>query len=153
MVEFISLPTTALELLKQTSNRTCRNCRQIPDEPAVCLCCGEVFCVAKLNCARINGNPVGVCTSHAQLCGGGQSLFVLPQKPEILAISGGCIGFWPGPYVDKRGEISELRKTVWLTLSDQRIDELKRLMMHGNIGKDILKRNAMSGSYVLPNQL
>ena len=150
---FPHMPDTILELVKQTLDKRCSNCKSVPEEAAVCMTCMKVFCVAKMNCGRGRGQA-GICTKHAEACGGGQALFMLPFSSQLLAVSVPYIAFMDGLYVDKRGECSDVRKTVWLKLNERRLDELRRSFLRGTIINEIFSVNDKKVyEFVMPNQL
>jgi hypothetical protein len=149
-VRFIQLPSKIIDLVKSTIQRQCANCKKLPEEPAVCLVCNEILCVA---CDACKKGTEGECSRHAKKCGEGQGLCILPFSSGILAISESRCGLWDGPYLDARGENDHgMRRSVNLTLNQRRLDELHRMLVRGTIDIEIVRHNERTGRYV-PTQL
>lgn len=118
----ITLPSDYSELINAASLFTCPNSEG--DEartPAMCLVTGKMLCSQSYCCqTELDGQQVGACTAHAQLCGFGACLFLRVRECKLLLMAGkskGC--FLPPPYVDAYGETDQgLRRGDPLHLCD-----------------------------------
>jgi E3 ubiquitin-protein ligase UBR1 len=63
--EVIGLPTRLDVLLELASKYHCSDCHQVPDEPAMCLFCGEIVCSQTRCCAQ---DGVGEMNLHRNTC-------------------------------------------------------------------------------------
>jgi len=106
----ISLPSDYSELINAASLFTCPNSEG--DEartPAMCLVCGKLLCSQSYCCqTELEGQQVGACTAHGQVCGLGACLFLRVRECKLLLMAGkskGC--FLPPPYVDAYGETDQ----------------------------------------------
>ena len=148
LVDFIPLPAKLTDLIKITLTRTCARCNTRPDDPAICLICGEMVCLDS-DCCRSSGGSEGECTQHARICGAGQGVFILPFASIVLAIAAPRNCIWEGPYEDAHGEPdSYLKRSCKLTLSQRRLDQMRLLYTRASIPIEIVRQNEISGRYV-----
>ena len=151
LVEFINLPEKLTDLIRMTINRTCEKCKTKPQDPAICLLCGALLCLDSDCCKGPKGE--GECTRHAESCGAGQSVFILPYASIVVAVASPRNCIWDGPYEDSHGEPdSYMKRSCKLTLSQHRLDRMRLLYTRGSIPIEIVKQNQITGRYV-PRQL
>jgi hypothetical protein len=151
VVPFINLPKNLVDLIKLVIDKPCIRCKQCPQDPAVCLLCGELVCLDADCCKSDSGE--GECTQHAKKCGAGQGVFVLPYASVVVAVGHPRNCIWEGPYEDSHGEPdSYLKRSCKLTLSQHRLDQMRMFYTRGTIPMEIVKQNQITGRYV-PRQL
>ncbi len=147
----VGIPDKLTDLIKETVGRICMTCGTAPNEPALCLLCNEIVCLDSDCCRSSNGE--GECTSHAQQCGAGQGLFLLPYASIVVAVGYPRNCIWDGPYVDSHGEPdSYLKRSCQLRLSRNKLDQMRLAYTRGTIPVEIVKQNQVTGRYV-PRQL
>jgi hypothetical protein len=151
LVEFIKLPEKLTDLIRETMKRSCEKCKSKPQDPAICLLCGAVLCLDSDCCKGPEGE--GECTQHAEKCGAGQGVFILPYASIVVAVASPRNCIWDGPYEDSHGEPdSYMKRSCKLTLSQRRLDQMRLLYTRGCIAIEIVKQNQITGRYV-PRQL
>jgi hypothetical protein len=151
LVEFIKLPEKLTDLIGMTINRNCDKCKTQPQDPAICLLCGTLVCLDSDCCRGPEGE--GECTKHAETCGAGQGVFILPYASIVVAVASPRNCIWEGPYEDSHGEPdSYMKRTCKLTLSQHRLDQMRLFYTRGSIPIEIVKQNQITGRYV-PRQL
>merc|ERR1711924_27683 len=62
------LPHTFTDLYKRLSSKVCWTTRAFPEDPAICMLCGELLCAGTQCCKR---DGVGAPTQHVRTCGAG----------------------------------------------------------------------------------
>ena len=151
LVEFIPLPETLIDLIQHTLDRVCSRCKTRPQEPAICLVCGDMLCLDSDCCKSEEGE--GECTQHAKICGAGQGVFILPFTSIVVAVGCPRNCIWEGPYEDSHGEPdSYLKRSCMLRLSQRRLDQMRLFYTRGTIPMEIVRQNQLTGRYV-PRQL
>ena len=117
----------------------CATTRAFPEEPAVCLLCGELLCAGS-QCCKQNG--VGALTRHAGTCGAGVGLFLLVHKCTTVIVRGSYAAYSVSPYVDAHGEEDpSLKRGRPLGLDAERVRHLwKMLASHGIAGEVVRER-------------
>ncbi|TID14161.1 hypothetical protein CANINC_004807 [Pichia inconspicua] len=113
---------------------------QKPDDPAICLFCGEVMDLQK----NRYGDDYGSCTMHIkwECMNGGKGIFFIPRSNCCLLLDNGKGSFIDGPYRDDYGEIDkEYKKGHEVHLSKKRYKELmKRVWLNHNIPNTIAQK-------------
>eukprot|EP00919_Chromeraceae_sp_WS-2016_P056765 GHVR01134660.1.p1 GENE.GHVR01134660.1~~GHVR01134660.1.p1 ORF type:complete len:139 (+),score=31.28 GHVR01134660.1:265-681(+) len=122
-----------------------------PTESAICLYCGAVVCMgvnSACGCGKTAAGIAGVinakgeCTRHAETCGGGNGLFIVPSWGAALSVSSGKCGFTSEPYADKFGEGDlKLRRGRPLSLVPHRLKRLQTLLTTGELHADLLQNS------------
>eukprot|EP01061_Rhynchopus_euleeides_P035339 TRINITY_DN5953_c0_g1_i3.p1 TRINITY_DN5953_c0_g1~~TRINITY_DN5953_c0_g1_i3.p1 ORF type:complete len:1633 (+),score=526.58 TRINITY_DN5953_c0_g1_i3:646-4899(+) len=122
--------------------RTPGKCGKIPEDPVLCLSCGDVVCSrSKSKCSCYDPSDPskgGACQQHAMRCGGGQSLFLSIKTTTLLAIDGPryCDKV-PSPYVDSFGEDDPgLQRGRPLYFKADRYKRVQQLAAFGMYGFD-----------------
>ena len=110
--------------------------------PAMCLICGEIMCSQSYCCqVSIGGRPepVGACTAHTRICGGGVGIFLRIRECRIVLLSSpskGCL--IPSPYVDQYGETdAHLSRGNPLHLCPEKYRKIYTLWLNHNIPQKI----------------
>jgi hypothetical protein len=151
LVKFLHLPENLVDLIRIVIDKPCNRCGTCPQDPAVCMLCGELVCLDSECCKSEQGE--GECTRHAKECGAGQGVFILPFASIVVAVGYPRNAIWEGPYEDSHGEPdSYLKRSCKLKLSQHRLDQMRLLYTRGSIPIEIVRQNQISGRYV-PRQL
>jgi E3 ubiquitin-protein ligase UBR2 len=139
----INLPHDYTELINNVSTFTCPN--YLSDEsrvPAMCLTCGEIMCSQSYCCqTTIEGHssPVGACTAHTEVCGGGVGIFLRVRECKVVLLAGpskGC--FIQPPYVDQYGETDAgLRRGNPLHLCPDKYRKIYKLWLNHSVPQEI----------------
>ena len=139
----IHLPQDYTELVNKVSTFSCPSF--MSDEsrvPVMCLICGEVMCSQSYCCqTNIEGHPtpVGACTAHTLVCGGGVGIFLRVRECKVVLLAGtskGC--FILPPYVDQYGETDPgLRRGNPLKLDREKYRKIYKLWLNHSIPQEI----------------
>jgi E3 ubiquitin-protein ligase UBR2 len=137
----VALPQDYSELINSLSSFTCP--KSIADDsrvPAMCLVCGQIMCSQSYCCqTTLDGEQVGACTAHAEICGAGNGMFLRVRECKIVLLSGrkkGC--FIPPPYLDEYGEIDlNLRRGNPLKLCPARLHKIHKIWLNHRIPEEI----------------
>lgn len=97
--KLMHLPHLYQDLLQRYIKQKCPECRNVPDEPALCLLCGRLCSPSWKFCCRENG-----CQSHAVACGAGVGVFLLIRRTTIWLQRSARQAPWPSLYLDAFGE-------------------------------------------------
>ena len=97
----VALPTRFTDLYTQLAGCTCAKTHKLPEEPAVCLLCGELLCAGS-QCCKVNG--IGALTRHVAECSAGCGMFLLVHKCTTVLLRGPHAAYSSSPYVDDHGE-------------------------------------------------
>ena len=81
----VTLPHRFTDLYKQLSACKCKVTHNAPEEPAICLVCGEVLCAGTACCKR---DGIGALTRHVRTCGAGVGLFLLVNRTHTVLLRG-----------------------------------------------------------------
>ncbi|CAM6105290.1 unnamed protein product [Calypogeia fissa] len=142
------LPEVFQELVLQNLTVACLNCGRIPREPAICLVCGNLFCLGA-ECCNIDG--MGECYRHADKEGAGLGLYLLMRSTRLVLLRSNRVCTAPSLYLDLHGEEDAyLKRGHPLRLSHLRLNEIKRLWLTAAFDHDthILHKSHM-GAKVL----
>eukprot|EP00917_Polyrhabdina_sp_WS-2016_P024803 GHVP01053570.1.p1 GENE.GHVP01053570.1~~GHVP01053570.1.p1 ORF type:complete len:1990 (+),score=323.49 GHVP01053570.1:85-6054(+) len=133
------------EILRAGIGRNCPKCSTQPSAPALCVLCGAVVCIEGDCCS----GPEGEATTHARLCGGGQSLFLAVTRGVLVAVDAPLCGVWDLPYVDSYGETDPhwKRGRMPLTLHRPSLEELRRILMTGEVARAIVRHNEKHSTF------
>ena len=108
----------------------------------MCLICGEVMCSQSYCCQTStsgHSSPVGACTGHTEICGGGVGIFLRVRECKVVLLAGpskGC--FIQSPYVDQYGETDPgLRRGNPLHLCPQKYRKIYKLWLNHGIPQEI----------------
>ncbi|XVF55280.1 hypothetical protein PTKIN_Ptkin06aG0024300 [Pterospermum kingtungense] len=97
--KLMSLPRVYQNLLQRYIKQCCPYCKNVLDEPALCLFCGRLCSPSWKSCCRESG-----CMAHAMDCGAGIGVFLLIRRTTILLQRCARQASWPSPYLDAFGE-------------------------------------------------
>lgn len=97
--KLMRLPHVYEDLLQRYIKQKCVGCKNVLDDPALCLLCGRVCSPNWKSCCRESG-----CQTHAMACGAGTGVFLLIRKTTILLQRCARQAPWPSPYLDAFGE-------------------------------------------------
>ncbi|KAJ0962441.1 hypothetical protein J5N97_030269 [Dioscorea zingiberensis] len=96
----MQLPRLYQDLLQRYVKQQCSHCKSVPDEPALCLICGELCSPSWKNCCRVYR-----CLEHAMVCGAGVGVFLLVRRDyNLTAKIYRRKPFRPSLYLDAYGE-------------------------------------------------
>ncbi|CAG8513156.1 17357_t:CDS:2, partial [Dentiscutata heterogama] len=128
--ELVGLPKRLDSLFEESMRRTCKKCKSVPNDPALCLLCGTFVCSQSYCCSD---ETRGECYIHAKSCGGDIGIYLLVKKCVILLLhlENGC--FQNAPYLDTHGEVDlGLKRGRPQFLNQKRYDEIRKLWLtHG----------------------
>ncbi|KAG0262024.1 hypothetical protein DFQ27_002579 [Actinomortierella ambigua] len=132
--ELVGLPRRLDALFEQSIKFICPECKTVPADPALCLCCGTIVCCQSFCCLDgLDEDSRGECNIHAATCTGAIGVYLLIKKCVILLLHArnGC--FHPAPFLDEHGEADlGLRRGRPQFLNPLRYDDLRRLWLtHG----------------------
>eukprot|EP00667_Euglena_gracilis_P000130 EG_transcript_130 len=125
----IGLPGLYQHLAQKYHHVRCKRCpnqAKAPDQPALCLLCGDIVCCSSKCCMR---RDLGECVAHSLACGGGVGLFLLTKKTTLLVQRNERFAVLPSLYLDAHGEEdTDLQRGRPLYLSRARYQELLQLV-------------------------
>lgn len=135
------LPAKFTDLYTQLSEHKCPATRSFPDEPAICMLCGELLCAGTPCCKR---NGVGALTRHVQTCGAGVGLFFFVHRTHTVLLRGPHAAYSISPYLDDHGEEDAgLRRGRPLHLNAERMAQLAALWSEHAVGKEVVHERVM----------
>ena len=135
------LPHKFTEIYSRLANHTCPNTKAFPEEPAICLLCGELLC-AGTPCCKLHGR--GALTRHVQKCGAGVGLFFFLHRTHTVLLRGPYAAYSISPYVDDHGdEDAGLRRGRPLHLDKDRMKQLADLWAEHNIAREVVHERIM----------
>lgn len=138
IIELVHLPPVLNEFYSDYYN--CLEEDEKPEDPAICLFCGEVMDLQK----NRYGDDYGSCTMHIkwECMNGGKGMFLIPRSNCCLLLDNGKGSFIDGPYRDDFGEIDkEYKKGHDVQLSKKKYKELmKRVWLNHNIPNTIAQK-------------
>lgn len=105
--ELLGLPRRLDQLIESTSTRRCNNCKTVPQEPAICLICGELVCQQSFCCSDRDDPDEsyhGECNTHMWTCGSSMGIYLLVRKCAIIYLFADKGSFATAPYLDAHGE-------------------------------------------------
>ncbi|CAK7333877.1 unnamed protein product [Dovyalis caffra] len=97
--KLMNLPYVYQDLLQRYIKQKCVGCKNVLDEPALCLLCGRLCSPNWKSCCRESG-----CQTHAIICGAGTGVFLLVKRTTIVLQRCARQAPWPSPYLDAYGE-------------------------------------------------
>eukprot|EP00268_Persea_americana_P013166 TRINITY_DN1573_c1_g1_i1.p1 TRINITY_DN1573_c1_g1~~TRINITY_DN1573_c1_g1_i1.p1 ORF type:complete len:2067 (+),score=416.93 TRINITY_DN1573_c1_g1_i1:302-6502(+) len=126
--KLMHLPQLYQDLLQRYIKQQCPECKNVPDEPALCLLCGRLCSPSWKSCCRENG-----CQSHAMACGAGIGVFLLIRRTTILLQRSARQAPWPSLYLDMFGEEDiDMHRGKPLYLNEERYAALTHMVAsHG----------------------
>lgn len=95
----MNLPHVYQDLLQRYIKQRCPDCKNVLEEPALCLLCGKLCNSSWKPCCRERG-----CYNHSMTCGAGIGVFLLIRKTMIQLQRCARRSLWPSPYLDAFGE-------------------------------------------------
>lgn len=119
----ISLPKLFDTLFQKYRKKKCKRCQKTPDDPTICLVCGDFLCFHG-SCCRVEN--VNECVQHSINCGSGTGLFLVVSSSVTLIIRDERVCLWGSVYLDSFGEEDrDLRRGKPLYLSEERFARLQ----------------------------
>ena len=135
------LPHRFTDLYSRLSHHRCVTTKAFPEEPAICMTCGELLCAGSQCCKR---NGVGALTRHVASCGAGCGLFFLVHRCGTVLIRGPHAAYSISPYVDEHGEEdSGLRRGRPLHLDADRMRQLGRLWASHAVAGEVVRERVL----------
>ncbi|XP_065854552.1 E3 ubiquitin-protein ligase PRT6 [Euphorbia lathyris] len=129
--KLLQLPHVYQDLLQRYIKHRC-DCKNVIEEPALCLLCGKLYYPSWKACNSCRRTE-NTCEAHAVDCGAGIGVFLLIKKTTILLQR--CVrqATWPSPYLDAFGEEDfEMRRGKPLYLNEERYAALTYMVAsHG----------------------
>ncbi|KAL0336823.1 UNVERIFIED_CONTAM: E3 ubiquitin-protein ligase PRT6 [Sesamum calycinum] len=118
------LPHLYQDLLQRYIKKSCPDCGDVKEEPALCLLCGKLCSPNWKTCCRESG-----CQTHAMACGAGIGVFLLIRRTTILLQRSARQAPWPSPYLDAFGEEDvEMHRGKPLFLNEERYAALTHMV-------------------------
>ena len=137
----VTLPHRFTDLYKQLSACKCKVTHNAPEEPAICLVCGEVLCAGTACCKR---DGIGALTRHVRTCGAGVGLFLLVNRTHTVLLRGPHAAYSISPYVDEHGEEDAgLRRGRPLHLDAERMRTLEQLWASHGVAGEVVRERVM----------
>jgi len=144
-----ALPEAYDDLYAQTVGKLCPKKGTEPEDPAICLVCGETLCAGSACCRE---GEMGACTQHVETCGGGVGMFLLLKKCQVVLVRGRWAAFYPSPYLDAHGEEDiGLRRGRPLMLKEHRYNTLKELWSNHMIAREVSRIRSQSERVIRQN--
>ncbi|BGP10297.1 E3 ubiquitin-protein ligase ubr11 [Rhodotorula toruloides] len=136
--ELLGLPDKLDTLLALSIEAKCRRCDNVPENPALCLFCGEVLCLQSFCCMVGEEDAAhGECNEHMWTCAGSVGLYYLIKRNAILYLHTDRGAFSTPPYLDSHGEVDvgarRIRSQFPQFLHRGRYDELRKLWLSQGI--------------------
>ncbi|KAI8082748.1 uncharacterized protein BX664DRAFT_301151 [Halteromyces radiatus] len=141
----VSLPYRMDQLFDESSRRVCRNCKTIPEDPALCLMCGTFVCARRYCCMT---RDRGECNTHMRMCGGEIGIYMVIKECFILFLhdNGGTI--MSAPYLDAHGEVDLfLKRGAPQYLNSKRYEQLRQMWLSHSIPAFVRRRMEVSYNY------
>ncbi|CAO3587585.1 unnamed protein product [Absidia cylindrospora] len=141
----VPLPYRMDQLFDESSRRVCRNCKTIPENPALCLMCGTFVCARGYCC---NNDGRGECNTHMRSCGGEIGVYMVIKECFILLLhdNGGTI--MNAPYLDAHGEVDLfLKRGAPQYLNTKRYEQLRQMWLSHSIPAFVRRRMEVSYNY------
>ncbi|XP_061179951.1 E3 ubiquitin-protein ligase ubr3-like [Saccostrea echinata] len=122
--QLIELPHQYYLIFQAYSQKPCVTCGEVPNDPAICLVCGQYTCFRQ-NCCTQQG--VSECVHHSIQCGAGTGMFLLINSTIVVVIRGPRATLWGSVYLDDHGEEDrDLKRGKPLYLSKERYHLLQQ---------------------------
>lgn len=119
----IKLPKLFESLFQSYRKAKCKMCKKTPEEPTICLVCGEFICFHASCCVKDN---VHETVQHSIDCGCGTGVFLVISSSVTLVIREERVCLWGSVYLDAFGEEDkDLRRGKPLYLSEERYRRLE----------------------------
>ncbi|WCJ28303.1 E3 ubiquitin-protein ligase PRT6 [Euphorbia peplus] len=132
--KLLQLPHVYEDLLQRYIKQRCgtADCKNVLEEPALCLLCGKVCYPSWKRCTSCR-RMENTCEAHSVECGAGIGVFLFIRKSSILLQRCQRQATWPSPYLDAFGEEdSEMRRGKPLYLNKERYAALTHMVAsHG----------------------
>ncbi|XP_074362573.1 E3 ubiquitin-protein ligase PRT6 isoform X3 [Apium graveolens] len=141
------LPHLYQDLLQRYIKQNCHLCGKVPDDPALCLLCGDLCSPNWKPCCKKSG-----CQAHAMICGAGTGVFLLIRKTTIVLQRSARQAPWPSPYLDMYGEEDiEMHRGKPLFLNLERYAALTYMVAtHGlDRSSKVLRQTTVGGFFML----
>jgi len=130
----LSLPRSYDELFSLFFGSVCRACNETPNNPMICLVCGELSCLDRCCTTVVSGllgliEPDNEVERHAQKCSGGAGTgcFLSLQTSVVVVSRQSQVIIWGSVYLDAHGEEDRnLKRGKPLFLSEQRLERLSK---------------------------
>ena len=108
--QLISLPEKLNDLIVLSLSEKCKNCGEVPQQPALCMFCGDWLCCQTICCSKheeseIDSDPIGECSWHMRNCEGRVGMYLLLKNCAMLLLSDGIGCYSVTPYLDIHGEV------------------------------------------------
>ncbi|KAI8069327.1 hypothetical protein BC940DRAFT_340219 [Gongronella butleri] len=141
----ITLPYRMDQLFEESARRVCRNCKTVPEDPALCLVCGTIVCARRYCCMQDN---LGECNLHMRKCGGEIGIYMVIKECLILLLHDNGATIMSAPYLDSHGEADIfLRRGKPQFLNAKRYEQLRQLWLTHSIPAFVRRRMEVSPSY------
>ncbi|KAM2569378.1 hypothetical protein TB2_009488 [Malus domestica] len=138
--QLMRLPQVYQDLLQRYIKQRCPDCKNILDDPALCLLCGRLCSPSWKSCCRESG-----CQTHAVSCGSGTGVFLLIRRTTILLQRSARQAPWPSPYLDAFGEEDvEMHRGKPLYLNEERYAALTYLVASHGLDRSSKQRISTS---------
>ncbi|GAA5987891.1 hypothetical protein JCM5350_006763 [Sporobolomyces pararoseus] len=136
--ELLGLPHHLDTLIASTLDRKCLRCETNPENPAVCLFCGELVCCQSFCCmAGEEEAQHGECNEHMWTCGGSIGVYYLVKRNVILYLHTDKGTFTHPPYLDSHGEVdngrTRSRSVFPQYLHQGRYDEIRKVWLNQGV--------------------
>ncbi|RKP02044.1 hypothetical protein CXG81DRAFT_18219 [Caulochytrium protostelioides] len=134
----IRLPERLDTILEVAQNRVCQNCKQPPNDPAVCLLCGMIVC-GQSYCCQVGVR--GECSMHRDVCAYHIGIFLWISKGVLLILFGTRGHFLQAPYLDSHGEPDlGLRRGALLYLNHKRYEQIRTMWLQQQIPSFVARK-------------
>ncbi|GAA5940730.1 uncharacterized protein JCM15063_006345 [Sporobolomyces koalae] len=143
--ELLGLPQHLDTLVASALNRKCRRCQQSPENPAICLLCGQLVCCQSFCCmAGEEEAQHGECNEHMWTCGGSVGIFFLVKRNVILYLHTDKGAFTQPPYLDSHGEVdngrTRSRSMFPQYLHQGRYDEVRKVWLNQGVATLVARK-------------
>ncbi|GAA5959792.1 hypothetical protein JCM3765_000105 [Sporobolomyces pararoseus] len=136
--ELLGLPHHLDTLITSALDRKCSRCETNPENPAICLFCGELVCCQSFCCmAGEEEAQHGECNEHMWTCGGSIGVYYLVKRNVILYLHTDKGTFTHPPYLDSHGEVdngrTRSRSVFPQYLHQGRYDEIRKIWLNQGV--------------------
>ncbi|KAK9322683.1 hypothetical protein V1517DRAFT_123131 [Lipomyces orientalis] len=140
VLHLLRLPRRLHSFFQEVGKMKCKKCGKSPEDPGVCLFCGDLVCCQNYCCVDERGT--GECNQHMNSCAGYIGIFLLIKKCTILFLKDGQGSFVVAPYLDVHGEVDpHLKRGRPLYLSQKRYENLIRnIWLQNGMASQIARR-------------
>ena len=152
----VPLPKKYQEFNSNVSKGKCCSCNSISRRGiALCLICGELYCIGPCDSKQAAPDQVGSMNTHSRNAHFGASVFIDRTYTIVMLV------YFPRNivrgylYLGKLGQEIDPMKSNWeeFTISEHALDKIKKMVILGRIPQEIYLQTETSGQWLQENFL